>query len=133
MYMDLYMDLGMDPEIDPEIDPEWTRKGLEEFLFADGGDELFEVERLEVGYVLEVAGAVGRKGWGEHCRGLRPALAEACIRMLDDIGTFAGAVAYEQAWTLLEVFCEACFVDDRRGGLGDLSIGRRSFAALRMT
>ena len=55
------------------------------------------------------------------------------VGVLDDVGAFAGAVADEQAWTLLQVFCEAGFVDDCRGGFGDLAVGRRSFAALRMT
>ena len=106
---------------------------LEQLLFAYGCDELFEIEWFEVGYVLEITGAIGGKGRGEHCRGFRPALAEACVMVLDDICAFAGAVAYEQAWALLKVFGEACFVDDGRSGFGDLSIGRRSFAALRMT
>ena len=36
--------------------------------------------------------------------------------MLDDVGAFAGAVSDEEAWALLEVFCEAVFVDDGWGG-----------------
>ena len=123
----------MDPEMDPKWTRKWPRKGLEEFLFADGGDEFLEVEGFEVCHVLEVACAEGCNCRFEHCRGFWPALAEVGVRVLDDIGTFAGAVAYEQAWTLLEIFGEACFVDDGRSGFGDLSIGRRSFAALRMT
>ena len=55
------------------------------------------------------------------------------VGVLDYVGAFAGAVADEQAWALLQVFCEAGFVDDCRGGFGDLAVGRRSFAALRMT
>lgn len=39
---------------------------LEEFLLADGGYEFLEVERFEVGHVLEVAGAKGLEGRGEH-------------------------------------------------------------------
>ena len=42
------------------------QRPLPHLLFADGGDEFLEVERLEVGYVLEVAGAVGCEGGGEH-------------------------------------------------------------------
>ena len=38
----------------------------EKFLLADGGDKLLQVERLEVGYVAEVAGAEFRQGGGEH-------------------------------------------------------------------
>ena len=43
--------------------------------------------------------------------------------MFDDIGTFAGAVSDEEAWTLLEIFGEAVFVDDGRGCFGDLFAG----------
>ena len=39
---------------------------LEKFLLADGGDEFLEVERFEVGHVLEVAGAKDLEGRGEH-------------------------------------------------------------------
>ena len=39
---------------------------LEQLLFAYGGDEFFEVEWLEVGYVLEVACTVGCEGGLEH-------------------------------------------------------------------
>ena len=42
------------------------QRHLPHLLFADGGDEFLEVERFEVGYVLEVAGAVGCEGGGEH-------------------------------------------------------------------
>ena len=39
---------------------------LEEFLFADGGDEFLEVEWFEVGDVFEAVLAVGAEGWLEH-------------------------------------------------------------------
>ena len=42
------------------------QRHLPHLFFADGGDEFLEVERFEVGYVLEVAGAVGCEGGGEH-------------------------------------------------------------------
>ena len=45
---------------------ECSRTGSEEFLLADGGYEFLEVEWLEVGHVLEVAGAKGLEGRGEH-------------------------------------------------------------------
>ena len=41
--------------------------------------------------------------------------------MLDDVGAFAGSVTDEEAWALCQVFCEAVFVDDCRGGSGDLA------------
>ena len=68
---------------------------LEQFLFADRGDEFLEIERFEVGYVLEVAGFEGCEGWGQHGRGLRVALAEVCIRVLQHICALACAVADE--------------------------------------
>ena len=77
---------------------------LPEFLFADGGYEFLQVEGFEVGYVLEVAGAEGCNCGFQHRGRFRPALAEGCIRVPDYVGAFAGAVAYEQAWTLLQVF-----------------------------
>ena len=40
---------------------------LEEFLFADGGDEFLEVEWFEVGDVFKAALAVGAEGRLEHC------------------------------------------------------------------
>ena len=94
--------------------------GLPEFLLADGGDEFLEVEWFEVGNVLEIAGAVGGEGGDEHSRGLRVALEEAGVRMLQEIGTFAGTVTDEEAWALLQIFCEAVLIDDHRGGFGDL-------------
>ena len=99
---------------------------LEEFLFADGGDEFFEVEWFEVGYVFEVAFAVGFEGWLEHCGCVRVALAEVGVRVLDHVCTFAGSVADEEDRTLLEVFCEAGFVNDGWGGFGQLDVGGRS-------
>ena len=45
---------------------ECSRTGSEEFLLADGGYEFLEVEWLEVGHVLEAAGAKGLEGRGEH-------------------------------------------------------------------
>ena len=45
---------------------ECSRTGSEEFLLADGGYEFLEVEWFEVGHVLEVAGAKGLEGRGEH-------------------------------------------------------------------
>ena len=41
--------------------------------------------------------------------------------MLDDVCAFAGAVAYEQARALFEIFGETVFVDDCRGCFGDLT------------
>ena len=38
----------------------------EKLLLADCGDEFLEVERLEVGYILEVACTEGGQGGGEH-------------------------------------------------------------------
>ena len=76
-------------------------RALPHLLLADGGDEFLEVEWFEVGDVLEVAGAVGGYGRLQHRRCFRPALAEAGVRVPDDVGAFAGAVAYEQAWTCL--------------------------------
>ena len=99
--------------------------GLEQFLFADCGYEFFEVEWLEVGDVLESAGSVGCKGWFEHSGGLRHALAEVSVRVLDDVCAFAGSVADEEAWPLLQVFGEAVLVDDGWGSFGDLFIGGR--------
>ena len=106
----------------------YVSEALEQLLFADGRDEFFEVEWLEVGHVFEAAGVEGLHGWDEHRRCFRPALAEVCVRVFDDICAFAGAVAYEQARALLEIFGEAVFVDDGRGCLGDLARGlpRRS-------
>ena len=83
------------------------RSALEQFLFADCGYEFLEVERLEVGYVLEVAGSEGDEGGLEHCCSVRIALMEAGVRVPDDVSAFAGSVADEEAWTLLKVFCEA--------------------------
>ena len=40
---------------------------LEEFLFADGGDEFLEVEWFEVGDVFKAALVVGAEGRLEHC------------------------------------------------------------------
>ena len=94
---------------------------LPEFLFADGGDEFLEVEGFEVGYVLEVAGVEGCQGGFQHCGCFRLALAEAGVGVLDDVGAFAGSVTDEEAWALGQVFCEAVFVDDCRGGSGDLA------------
>ena len=93
---------------------------LPEFLFADGGDEFLEVEGFEVGYVLEVAGVEGCQGGFQHCGCFRLALAEAGVGVLDDVGAFAGSVTDEEAWALGQVVCEAVFVDDCRGGSGDL-------------
>ena len=90
-------------------------------LLADGSYEFLEVERSEVGYVLEVARVVGCESWLDHRGCLRSALAEGRVRVLDDIGAFASAVAYEQAWSLLQILCKAVFVDDCRSGLGNLS------------
>ena len=39
---------------------------LKQLLLADGSDKFLKIERLEVGYILEVSGAVGGKGWGQH-------------------------------------------------------------------
>ena len=39
----------------PKVKTRRKRKPLPKFLLADGGDEFLEVERLEVGDVLEVA------------------------------------------------------------------------------
>ena len=94
--------------------------GLPEFLLADGGDEFLEVEWFEVGDVLEIAGAVGGEGGGEHSGGLRVALEEAGVRVLQEIGTFAGTVTDKEAWALLQIFCEAVLIDDHRGCFGDL-------------
>ena len=41
----------------------WLVWGLPHLLLADGGYEFLEVEWFEVGYVLEVGGAVGCEGW----------------------------------------------------------------------
>ena len=40
--------------------------------------------------------------------------------MFDDVCAFAGSVADEEARALLEVFCEAGFVNDGWGGFGEL-------------
>ena len=93
---------------------------LPEFLFADGGDEFLEVEGFEVGDVLEVVGVEGCQGGFQHCGCFRLALAEAGVGVLDDVGAFAGSVTDEETWALGQVFCEAVFVDDCRGGSGDL-------------
>ena len=93
---------------------------LEQLLLADCGDEFLEVERFEVGYVLKAAGIQSLQGRGEHRRGFWPALAEVCVGMFDHVGAFAGAVSDEETWALLKIFGEAVFVDDRRGGFGDL-------------
>ena len=61
------------------------------------------------------------------------ALAEMCVWMFDYICAFACSVSDEQAWTLIQVLCKAVFVDDCWSGFGDLAVGRRSFASLRMT
>lgn len=92
----------------------------EQLLFADGCDEFLEVERFEVGYVLEVAGAKGLEGRGEHRGCFRVALAEISVRMLYDVGAFTGAVSYEEDRALLQIFCEAVFVDYYRCGFCDL-------------
>lgn len=39
---------------------------LPHLLLADGSDEFLQIERLEVGYVLEVAGAVGCESGLQH-------------------------------------------------------------------
>ena len=45
----------------------FDRRGSEEFLFADGGDEFLEVEWFEVGDVFKAALPVGAEGRLEHC------------------------------------------------------------------
>ena len=55
--------------------------GSEELLAGDGGDELLEVEGLEVGGVLEAAVVPGGEGGAEHRRSLRAALDEISIGM----------------------------------------------------
>ena len=44
------------------------------------------------------------------------------VRVLDYVGAFAGAVADEETWTLLEVFGEAGFVDYGWGGFCCLDV-----------
>ena len=68
----------------------------EEFLAGDGGDEVLEIERLDVGGVLEAAGVPGGEGGAEHCGSFRAALGEMRVGMREDLATFAGAVADEQ-------------------------------------
>ena len=53
----------------------------EEFLAGDGGDEVLEIEGLEVGGVLEAAGVPGGEGGAEYRRSLRAALDEISIGM----------------------------------------------------
>ena len=45
------------------------KRQLEEFLAGDGGDEVFEVEGLEVGCVAEVTGGEFGEGRGDHAAG----------------------------------------------------------------
>lgn len=105
----------------------------EQFLFADRSDEFLEVERLEVSHVAEVLLAEFGLGRGEHGGGCRIALAEAGVRMVDHSLAFAGSVADEKAWTLLQILCKTVFVDYDRCCFGELDVGGRSFASLRMT
>ena len=108
-------------------------KLLEQFLFADCSYEFFEIERFEVSNVFESFFVQGSHGRGEHCLCVRMTLAEVGVRVLDHVCAFACTVADEEARALLEIFGEAGFVDDCWGCFGDLEVGRRSFAALRMT
>ena len=54
-----------------------------------------------------------------------------CVRVSDDVGTFACSVADEEYRTLLQVFCEAVFVDDDRCRFGDLDVAQRSLGFAR--
>ena len=54
------------------------------------------------------------------------ALAEVRVRVLDDIGAFAGSVSDEEDGALLQVFGKAVFVYYYRGGFCDLDIVWRS-------
>ena len=54
------------------------------------------------------------------------ALAEVRVRVLDDIGAFAGSVSDEEDGALLQVFGKAVFVYYDRCGFGDLDIVWRS-------
>ena len=85
---------------------------LEQLLFADCGDEFLEIERFEVRYVFESFFFVCSHGWLEHCRCFWIALDEVCVRMFYHICALACAVADEQAWTLLQIFSKAGFIDD---------------------
>ena len=99
---------------------------LEEFLLAHSSYEFLEIERFEVCDIFESFFFICLESWLEHCSCIRVALAEVCVRVLDDVSAFAGAVADEEAWSLLQVFCEAVFVDDCRCSFSDLAIGGRS-------
>ena len=54
-----------------------------------------------------------------------------CVRVSDDVGTFACPVADEEYRTLLQVFCEAVFIDDDRCRFGDLDVAQRSLGFAR--
>ena len=55
------------------------------------------------------------------------ALAEVCVRVLDDIGAFAGSVSDEEDGALLQVFGKAVFVYYDRCGFCDLDAVRGEY------